>query len=137
MVAELRERGVRVVDLSADFRLRDLATYEHWYGEHPAPRLIAEAVYGLPELLPRARSRGAGLVANPGCYPTAAILALAPLRAGLLADVVIDAKSGVCGAGREPTHDKHFVSGRRDGDAVQGRRAPALARDRAGARRAA
>ena len=110
VVAELRERGVRVVDLSADFRLHDRAVYEDWYGDHGAPALIDDAVYGLPELH-RARIAGADLVANPGCYPTAAILALAPLaRAGLLEDVVIDAKSGVSGAGREPTHDKHFVA---------------------------
>ncbi len=110
VVAELRERGVRVVDLSADFRLHDRAVYEDWYGEHSAPALVGSAVYGLPELH-RDEIAGAGLVANPGCYPTAAILALAPLaRAGLLGDVVIDAKSGVSGAGREPTHDKHFVS---------------------------
>jgi N-acetyl-gamma-glutamyl-phosphate reductase len=110
VVAELRERGVRVVDLSADFRLRDRATYEDWYGEHGAPALVGSAVYGLPELH-RDEIAGADLVANPGCYPTAAILALAPLaRAGLLGDVVIDAKSGVSGAGREPTHGKHFVS---------------------------
>ncbi|MGH2950193.1 MAG: N-acetyl-gamma-glutamyl-phosphate reductase [Solirubrobacteraceae bacterium] len=110
VVAELRERGVRVVDLSADFRLRELAEYEDWYGAHGAPGLVGSAVYGLPELH-RAEIAGAGLVANPGCYPTAAILALAPLaREGLLADVVIDAKSGVSGAGREPTHTKHFVS---------------------------
>jgi N-acetyl-gamma-glutamyl-phosphate reductase len=110
VVEELRERGVRVVDLSADFRLRDQAVYEDWYGDHTAPGLVGSAVYGLPELH-REEIAGAGLVANPGCYPTAAILALAPLaRAGLLGDVVIDAKSGVSGAGREPTHDKHFVS---------------------------
>jgi N-acetyl-gamma-glutamyl-phosphate reductase len=110
VVAGLRERGVRVVDLSADFRLHDPATYEHWYGSHPAPELVGDAVYGLPELH-REDIRGAGLVANPGCYPTAAILALAPLaREGLLGDVVIDAKSGVSGAGREPTHSKHFVA---------------------------
>ena len=110
VVEELRERGVRVVDLSADFRLRDQAVYEDWYGDHAAPGLVGSAVYGLPELH-REEIAGAGLVANPGCYPTAAILALAPLaRAGLLGDVVIDAKSGVSGAGREPTHDKHFVS---------------------------
>jgi N-acetyl-gamma-glutamyl-phosphate reductase len=110
VVAELRERGVRVVDLSADFRLRDRATYEDWYGAHAAPELIGAAVYGLPELH-RERIAGAGLVANPGCYPTAAILALAPLaRAGLLGDVVIDAKSGVSGAGREPTAEKHYVA---------------------------
>jgi N-acetyl-gamma-glutamyl-phosphate reductase len=84
--------------------------YEDWYGDHGAPALIGDAVYGLPELH-RAQIAGADLVANPGCYPTAAILALAPLaRAGLLEDVVIDAKSGVSGAGREPTHDKHFVA---------------------------
>jgi N-acetyl-gamma-glutamyl-phosphate reductase len=110
VVEELRERGVRVVDLSADFRLRDQAVYEDWYGDHAAPGLVGSAAYGLPELH-REEIAGAGLVANPGCYPTAAILALAPLaRAGLLGDVVIDAKSGVSGAGREPTHDKHFVS---------------------------
>jgi N-acetyl-gamma-glutamyl-phosphate reductase len=110
VVAGLRERGVRVVDLSADFRLHDRATYEDWYGEHAAPELVGSAVYGLPELH-REDIRSADLVANPGCYPTAAILALAPLaREGLLADVVIDAKSGVSGAGREPTHSKHFVA---------------------------
>ena len=110
VVAELRERGVRVVDLSADFRLHDRAVYEDWYGEHAAPALLGVAVYGLPELH-RVQIAGADLVANPGCYPTAAILALAPLaRADLLGDVVIDAKSGVSGAGREPTHDKHFVA---------------------------
>jgi N-acetyl-gamma-glutamyl-phosphate reductase len=110
VVAELRERGVRVVDLSADFRLHDRASYEQWYGEHGAPELLGDAVYGLPELH-RAAIAGAQLVANPGCYPTAAILALTPLaRAGLLGDVVIDAKSGVSGAGREPSQAKHFVT---------------------------
>jgi N-acetyl-gamma-glutamyl-phosphate reductase len=106
-VAALRERGARVVDLSADFRLGSLATYERWYGQHPRPELIAGAVYGLTELH-RARIAGAGIVANPGCYPTASLLALAPLaRAGLIADVVIDAKQGISGAGRafdETTH---------------------------------
>jgi N-acetyl-gamma-glutamyl-phosphate reductase len=110
VVDELRSRGVRVVDLSADFRLHDRAVYEQWYGAHGAPERLGEAVYGLPELH-RDAIAGADLVANPGCYPTAAILALAPLaRAGLLGDVVIDAKSGVSGAGREPSHGKHFVS---------------------------
>jgi N-acetyl-gamma-glutamyl-phosphate reductase len=110
VVAQLRERGVRVVDLSADFRLHDRETYERWYGAHGAPELLEDAVYGLPELH-RDAIAAAGLVANPGCYPTAAILALAPLaRAGLLDDVVIDAKSGVSGAGREPSHGKHFVT---------------------------
>ena len=109
-VADLRERGVKVVDLSADFRLRDAAIYEQWYQHHPQPQLIAEAVYGLPELY-REAIAGAELVANPGCYPTATILALAPLaRAGLIADAVIDAKSGVSGAGRSATDKTHFVT---------------------------
>jgi len=110
VVADLRERGVRVVDLSADFRLRDPGVYEEWYRRHPEPGLLSEAVYGLPELY-REEIRGADVVANPGCYPTAAILSLAPLaRAGLIADVVIDAKSGVSGAGRAATDATHFVT---------------------------
>jgi N-acetyl-gamma-glutamyl-phosphate reductase len=109
-VAALRERGVRVVDLSADFRLRDRAVYEDWYGKHGAPDLFGAAVYGLPELY-REAVMGADLVANPGCYPTAALLGLAPLaRARAIADVVIDAKSGVSGAGRSPTSTTHFIS---------------------------
>jgi N-acetyl-gamma-glutamyl-phosphate reductase len=106
-VAALREQDIRVVDLSADFRLRSLATYERWYGPHPRPELLGEAVYGLSELH-RERIAAAAVVANPGCYPTAALLALAPLaRAGLIADLVIDAKQGISGAGRvfdESTH---------------------------------
>jgi N-acetyl-gamma-glutamyl-phosphate reductase len=106
-VAALREREIRVVDLSADFRLRSLASYERWYGEHPRPELLDGAVYGLTELH-RERIAAAGIVANPGCYPTASLLALAPLaRAGLIADLVIDAKQGISGAGRvfdETTH---------------------------------
>jgi N-acetyl-gamma-glutamyl-phosphate reductase len=106
-VGELRERGLRVVDLSADFRLSSLANYEQWYGEHPRPDLLADAAYGLTELH-RERIAHAAIVANPGCYPTAAVLALAPLaRAGLIGDVVIDAKQGISGAGRafdETTH---------------------------------
>jgi N-acetyl-gamma-glutamyl-phosphate reductase len=99
-VGALRERGARVVDLSADFRLSSLATYERWYGEHPRPDLLGEAVYGLTELH-REEIAGASIVANPGCYPTASLLGLAPLaRAGLIADVVIDAKQGISGAGR-------------------------------------
>ena len=110
VVAELREAGTRVVDLSADFRLRDRAIYEDWYGEHKAPGFFGQGVYGLPELT-REAVAGADLVANPGCYPTAALLGLAPLaRAGLIGDVVIDAKSGVSGAGRAPTHSTHFIS---------------------------
>jgi len=99
-VGALREIGARVIDLSADFRLRSLATYEHWYGVHPRPELLGDAVYGLTELH-RERIANAAIVANPGCYPTASLLALAPLaRAGLIADAVIDAKQGISGAGR-------------------------------------
>jgi N-acetyl-gamma-glutamyl-phosphate reductase len=106
-VAALREKGVRIVDLSADFRLRSQAAYEQWYGEHPRPELLQEAVYGLTELH-REEIAEAAIVANPGCYPTASLLGLAPLaRAGLITDVVIDAKQGISGAGRtfdETTH---------------------------------
>jgi N-acetyl-gamma-glutamyl-phosphate reductase len=110
LVAELRARGVRVVDLSADFRLHDAGVYGRWYREHQAPELLSDAVYGLPERY-REQIRGADLVANPGCYPTATLLALAPLaRAGLIEDVVIDAKSGVSGAGRAPSEKTHFVT---------------------------
>jgi N-acetyl-gamma-glutamyl-phosphate reductase len=110
VVAGLVARGVRVIDLSADFRLRDAALYERWYGPHPVPTLIDEAVYGLTELY-REPTAEARLVANPGCFPTAAVLTLAPLaRAGLIDDVVIDAKTGVSGAGRAPTERTHFVS---------------------------
>jgi len=110
LVSALLEREVRVVDLSADFRLRDPAVYGEWYREHLAPELLDDAVYGLPELY-RHLLPGADLVANPGCYPTASLLALAPLaRAGLIGDVVIDAKSGVSGAGRTATEKTHFVT---------------------------
>jgi N-acetyl-gamma-glutamyl-phosphate reductase len=110
LVAALREREVRVVDLSADFRLRDPATYESWYRAHPRPDLLAAAVYGLPEQY-RDQIQQAQLVANPGCYPTAALLALGPLaQAGLLKDAVIDAKSGVSGAGRAASEKTHFVT---------------------------
>ncbi|MBV9047010.1 MAG: N-acetyl-gamma-glutamyl-phosphate reductase [Solirubrobacterales bacterium] len=110
VVAQLRERGVRVVDLSADFRLRDAEVYEQWYQQHPAPGLLEAAVYGLPELY-RDQVKQAELVANPGCYPTAALLALAPLaRVGLIGDVIVDAKSGVSGAGRDATEKTHFVT---------------------------
>jgi N-acetyl-gamma-glutamyl-phosphate reductase len=110
VVSALVERGVRVIDLSADFRLRDPAVYAEWYRPHPEPGLIPYAVYGLPEIY-RDQIPTAKIVANPGCYPTATVLALAPLaRAGVLNDVVIDAKSGVSGAGRAPTDKTHFVS---------------------------
>jgi N-acetyl-gamma-glutamyl-phosphate reductase len=110
LVAELRERGVRVVDLSADFRFRDPTVYAEWYREHPAPERLDEAVYGLPERY-REQIAAADLVANPGCYPTASTLALAPLAAeGLVEGVVIDAKSGASGAGRAATEKTHFVT---------------------------
>lgn len=109
-VAALRGLGLQVVDLSADFRLRDPESYREWYGEAAEPELLAEAVYGLPELY-RERLRTASLVANPGCYPTAAVLALAPLAAeGLIGDLVIDAKSGISGAGRGGGDAMHFVA---------------------------
>jgi N-acetyl-gamma-glutamyl-phosphate reductase len=106
-VKGLRERGLKVVDLSADFRL-DQGRYESYYQPHQAPELLEEAVYGLTELH-RDAIREADLVAAPGCYPTAAVLALAPLR-GHIRDAVVDAKSGVSGAGREATNTTHFVS---------------------------
>jgi N-acetyl-gamma-glutamyl-phosphate reductase len=110
VVAALRERGVRVVDLSADFRLRDRATYAAWYGEHGAPELFGCGVYGLSELYADELA-DADLVANPGCFPIATLLALAPLaRAGAIADVVVDVKSGVSGAGRAATQRTHFVA---------------------------
>lgn len=101
---ELVDAGVRIVDLAADFRIRDVAEWQKWYGmEHAAPELVAEAVYGLPELN-REQIRGARVVANPGCYPTAVQLGFLPLiEAGLvdLERLVADAKSGVSGAGRK------------------------------------
>jgi N-acetyl-gamma-glutamyl-phosphate reductase len=114
-VAALHARGVIVLDLSADFRLRNPAEYATWYGtpehpQHPSPELLAQAVYGLVELH-RARLPGARLVAVPGCYPTASILALAPLlEAGLVSPegLVVDAKSGVSGAGRGTGLGTHF-----------------------------
>jgi N-acetyl-gamma-glutamyl-phosphate reductase len=122
----LVERGILVVDMGPDFRLSDPADYERWYGfVHPARELlpggpgrpaepssgleaIPAAVYGLPELH-RPDLRAARLIGSPGCFPTATLLALAPLaRAGLIADVIVDAKSGVSGAGREPKLETHF-----------------------------
>jgi len=102
--------GARVIDMSADFRLRDLAQYPIWYRqEHPAPELLQRAVLGLPELH-AGELAGAALVAVPGCYSTASILGLAPAVAAQLVggDVVVDAKSGVSGAGRSPSLGVHF-----------------------------
>jgi len=102
--------GARVIDMSADFRLRDASLYPKWYRrEHPAPELLGTAVLGLPELH-EAKLKDAALIAVPGCYSTAAILALAPaVSAGLAgSDIVVDAKSGVSGAGRSPGLGVHF-----------------------------
>ena len=107
VVKRLLDDGARVIDLSADFRL-EADTYREWYGEHPCPGLLP-AVYGLTELH-RDEIAGADLVANPGCYPTAALLALAPLQRLGLADVVIDAKSGATGAGKTPKDATHFCT---------------------------
>ena len=107
-VRRLLKGGARVVDLSADFRL-DADTYAAWYRPHPCPELLNEAVYGLTELR-RAEVADASLVANPGCYPTAVLLGLSPLAPLGLVDVVIDAKSGVSGAGKAPRERTHFCS---------------------------
>jgi len=118
-VPALLEQGITVIDQGPDFRLRDAADYPRWYGfEHPHPELLNRAVYGLPELhraelVAAGAARAAGtpaLVGSPGCYPTATVLALAPLtRAGLIGDVVVDAKSGVSGAGREARAEMGFA----------------------------
>lgn len=111
VVPALLEAGKLVIDLSADFRLRNPAVFKQWYGEHKAPALLAKAVYGLPELN-RSKIKAGQLVANPGCYPTSVILALAPLaKAGLLEPdtVIADSKSGVSGAGRAASLDTAFV----------------------------
>lgn len=112
------EQGITVIDQGPDFRLRNPADYPRWYGfEHPRPDLLEQAIFGLPELhrsdlMAAGAGRAGGepaLVGSPGCYPTATILALAPLaQAGLIADVVVDAKSGVSGAGREARADLQF-----------------------------
>jgi len=115
-VRVLHKAGVPVADLSADFRLRDPATYAAWYGEHAVPELLGASVYGLPELY-REELRGAALVAVPGCYPTSVLLPLVPfLRAGLVetSGVVVDSKSGVSGAGRSA--DPRYLFAEREGN---------------------
>lgn len=110
VVPELLAVGRKVVDLSADYRLRDVSAYEAWYAKHTSASLLAEAVYGLPELY-RAQVAGARLVANPGCYPTSVALALAPLLGDGLIDpatLIIDSKSGTSGAGRSAKVDSLF-----------------------------
>ncbi|MHB1131695.1 MAG: N-acetyl-gamma-glutamyl-phosphate reductase [Chloroflexota bacterium] len=104
----LLEAGVKVIDLSADFRLKDAQTYQQWYEhEHPAPGLLPEAIYGLPELY-REQIKEARLVANPGCYPTSAILGLTPALGVITDDIIVDSKSGVSGAGRSLGLTYHF-----------------------------
>ncbi len=115
LVPDLVAAGVAIIDQGPDFRLRDPADYPRWYGfEHPRPDLLGQAVYGLPELhrmeLASLVDAPVAIVGAPGCYPTATLLALAPLvRAGLIADLVVDAKSGVSGAGREAKPDLGFA----------------------------
>lgn len=109
-VAEALGQGVKLIDISADFRLKDPAMYPKWYDfKHPAPKLLTEAVYGLSELH-RSEVASARLVANPGCYPTSAILAMAPaVKAGLVRpDIIVDSKSGVSGSGRTLSLTTHF-----------------------------
>jgi N-acetyl-gamma-glutamyl-phosphate reductase len=114
LVPPIAAGGTAVIDLGPDFRLRAPADYPRWYGfEHPRADLLASAVYGLPELhrseLAALRHAPQAIVGAPGCYPTATLLALAPLaRAGLIGDLVVDAKSGVSGAGRDPKPDMMF-----------------------------
>ena len=126
VVAECIKGGKRVIDLSADFRLKDKDLYERWYGTHACPDLLSEAIYGLSEIY-RDEIKNAQLVANPGCYPTGAILALAPLvEAGIVAPsgIVVDAKSGVSGAGRNPSMTNLFC------EVAEGLKAYAVAQHR-------
>lgn len=109
-VPKFYELGLKIIDFSADYRLKSVAVYEKWYQEHTSPELLKEAVYGLPELH-RAEIREASLIANPGCYPTGAILAILPaLKAGLVESesLIVDSKSGISGAGKEPKPVTHF-----------------------------
>jgi len=115
-IIPLLRSGIRVIDISADFRLKDAAQYPKWYGfTHPSPELLQQAVYGLPELH-RPQIASAQLVANPGCYPTGAILALAPAaKAGIIeANIIIDSKSGISGAGRTLSLTTHFAEANED-----------------------
>jgi N-acetyl-gamma-glutamyl-phosphate reductase len=116
VVAPLLDSGIKVIDISADFRLKDADDYPRWYGfTHPFPRLLEKAVYGLTELH-RDHIRTERLVANPGCYPTGAILALAPaIKAGIIEpSIIIDSKSGISGAGRSLNMTTHFSEANED-----------------------
>ena len=109
-VPALRDAGLKIIDLSADYRFKDAAVYEKWYCPHTDAPALADAVYGLPEYYAE-QIRSAALVANPGCYPTCAILPLAPIvKAGLIEpdDIVVNAASGISGAGRKPSPAFHF-----------------------------
>lgn len=115
-IIPLLNKGVKVVDISADFRLKDAASYPIWYDfDHPAPELLAQAAFGLPELH-RSEIAGVKLVANPGCYPTGAILALAPaVKEGLIEpDIIVDSKSGVSGTGRSLALNTHYAEATED-----------------------
>jgi len=110
VVAELVDAGCRVVDLSADFRLKAVSDYKEWYGfDHPRADLVGEAVYGLPEVY-RDRVASARVVANPGCYPTGMLLGLLPVASEIEEGVIVDSKSGVSGAGRTPSDKTHFCA---------------------------
>jgi N-acetyl-gamma-glutamyl-phosphate reductase len=107
----LIKKGVKVIDISADFRLKNPQDYPDWYSfQHPAPELLEKAVFGLPELY-REKIKKAQIVANPGCYPTSAILGMAPaIKAGIInPDIIIDSKSGISGAGRTLALNVHFA----------------------------
>jgi N-acetyl-gamma-glutamyl-phosphate reductase len=111
VVPSILKSGIKVIDISADFRLKDADEYPKWYEfTHPSPELLEEAVYGLPELH-RSEIISASLIANPGCYSTVAILALAPaVKEGLIrGEIIIDSKSGVSGAGRTPSLATHYA----------------------------
>ena len=111
IAGKLLKKGMRVIDFSADFRLKNKSLYKLWYGiDHPNDDLLASAIYGLPEFY-RSKIKKATLIANPGCYPTAALLSILPaLNEGLInsEDIIIDAKTGASGAGRMPSDALHF-----------------------------
>jgi N-acetyl-gamma-glutamyl-phosphate reductase len=116
VVIPILDQNIKVIDNSADFRLKDADDYPQWYGfTHPSPRLLEKAVYGLPELY-RSQIKTEQLIANPGCFPTGAILALVPVvKAGLVEpDIIIDSKSGISGAGRSLSLPTHFSEANED-----------------------
>ncbi len=109
VIDHLYKRDIKIIDLGADFRISN-RNYKKWYGAHPCPELIKKTAYGITELN-REKVKKAKLVANPGCYPTSAILGLAPILKNKVADestIIVDSKSGVTGAGRSPSLDYHF-----------------------------